>query len=246
MNWYKWQFPSSSVSWYLPCWEPFFPQHLCWGSPFLPPLSVWSSYCWNRAFRTPVRHKIIIVIVVVMCYTLQIADFLKGPILLGSNPILGTLKIFSINPFTFASIHLRSHQSIHVRINPFRFASIHLRSHQSIYVRINPFRFASIHLRSHQSIYVRINPFTFESIHLRSHQSIYVRINPFTFESIHLCSNQSIYVRINPFTFETIHLRSHQSIYVRINPFTSVRIGSTRRGRAQGGDSRRDCGSLDY
>ena len=37
------------------------------------------------------------------CYTLQIADFLKGPILLGSNPILGTLKCFP-------SIHLRSHQ----------------------------------------------------------------------------------------------------------------------------------------
>ena len=54
------------------------------------------------------------------CYTLQIADFLKGPILLGSNPILG------INPFTFASTQLRSHQSIYVRINPFTFASIHV------------------------------------------------------------------------------------------------------------------------
>ena len=41
-----------------------------------------------------------------LCYTLQIADLPKGPILLGSNPTLGTLKYL---PF----IHLRSHNAHH-------------------------------------------------------------------------------------------------------------------------------------
>ena len=33
--------------------HPVFPQHLCWGSPFLPSLSVSWSGCWKRAFPTP-------------------------------------------------------------------------------------------------------------------------------------------------------------------------------------------------
>ena len=44
----------------------FFRQHLCWGSVFLPSLSVSWSDCWKRAFRTPWRHQDIIIVVIVV------------------------------------------------------------------------------------------------------------------------------------------------------------------------------------
>ena len=46
----------------------FFPQHLCFGSPFLLSLSVSWSDCWKRAFWTPPCPQSTVVVVVVMLY----------------------------------------------------------------------------------------------------------------------------------------------------------------------------------
>ena len=49
----------------------FFPQHLCYGSSFLPSLSVSWSDCWKRPFRTPPCHQkpvVVVIVVVIMLY----------------------------------------------------------------------------------------------------------------------------------------------------------------------------------
>ena len=44
----------------------FFPTTFCWGSPFLPSLSVSWPDCWNRVFPTPLVHQDVVVVVVVI------------------------------------------------------------------------------------------------------------------------------------------------------------------------------------
>ena len=43
-----------------------FPQHLCWGSPFLPSLSVSCLDCWKRSFPTPLGHQDVIIVVIII------------------------------------------------------------------------------------------------------------------------------------------------------------------------------------
>ena len=96
------------------------------------------------------------------CYTLQIADFLKGPILLGSNPILGTLKCFP-------SIHLRSHQpsySHNIYVEGLLFSRPWVCDRRIVGIELfGPPRGTKLlllllllYIVFHQSIYVRINP----------------------------------------------------------------------------------------
>ena len=54
------------------CYHYLFPQHLCYGSSFLPSLNVSWSHCWKRPFPTPSGHQgTVIVVVVVMLYRLS-------------------------------------------------------------------------------------------------------------------------------------------------------------------------------
>ena len=48
----------------------FVPQHLCYGSSFLPSLSVSWSHCWKRPFPTPSGHQgtVVVVIIIVVLY----------------------------------------------------------------------------------------------------------------------------------------------------------------------------------
>ena len=49
----------------------FFPQHLCWGSPFLQSLSLSRSDCWNRPFPTHhrgTRDSVVVVVIVIVLY----------------------------------------------------------------------------------------------------------------------------------------------------------------------------------
>ena len=89
VHWFSWLY---NLFW--------FPQHLCWGSPFLPSLSVSWSDCWNRAFPTPPRHQGLRLLLLLLCCTLLL------------NLFIGSYSYFALGPFFSSGTQLLLHNDI--------------------------------------------------------------------------------------------------------------------------------------
>ena len=68
-----------------------FPQHLCWGSPFLLSLSVSWPDCWNRVFPTPLVHQDVVVVIVVVVIMLNQTNWFALWLIVW-NPIITTQR----------------------------------------------------------------------------------------------------------------------------------------------------------